>query len=136
MLRIPSPLFPANANLVCCVPRSGKIVDAANKWATFLATLVHDFWRHKAIKSHFVIKSPRFRQFRQFCRLKWTLFVSHAQAVADGPRATDQFAAVAASFVAGLACTAKAVEFGASFLSQLAARLAVATGEEGKGQDR
>ena len=47
----------------------------------------------------------------------------HLQAVIDGPRATDRFAAVTAAAVAGLAAEAKAGEIIAEFLSALAARL-------------
>jgi hypothetical protein len=44
-------------------------------------------------------------------------------AVAEGPRATEQFAAVVAVFVAGLAATARAQDISARFLELLAARL-------------
>jgi hypothetical protein len=45
------------------------------------------------------------------------------QAVADGPRATDRFAAVTAAFVAGLAGSARAPEIAAQFLDALASRM-------------
>ena len=48
------------------------------------------------------------------------------QAVAEGPRATDRFAAVSAGFVVGLAATARAAEVGARFLEALALRLEAA----------
>jgi len=44
-------------------------------------------------------------------------------AVAEGPRATEQFAAVAAVFVTALAATARAQDVSARFLEMLAARL-------------
>eukprot|EP00798_Chlamydomonas_sp_ICE-L_P023340 gene23340-30589_t len=47
-------------------------------------------------------------------------------AAADGPRATEQFAAVAAAFVSGLAGTAKAQDLVANFTASLAAKLELA----------
>ena len=44
-------------------------------------------------------------------------------AVAEGPRATEQFACVAAVFVAGLTATARAQDISARFLEMLVARL-------------
>lgn len=44
-------------------------------------------------------------------------------AVAEGPRATEQFAAVVAVFVGGMAATARAQDISASFLEMLVARL-------------
>jgi hypothetical protein len=44
-------------------------------------------------------------------------------AVAEGPRATEQFAAVVAVFVAGLTATARAQDVSARFLEQLVKRL-------------
>lgn len=44
-------------------------------------------------------------------------------AVAEGPRATEQFAAVVAVFVAGLAASARAQDISARFLEHLARRL-------------
>jgi nucleolar MIF4G domain-containing protein 1 len=44
-------------------------------------------------------------------------------AVAEGPRATEQFAAVAAVFVGGLAAGARAQDVSARFLEMLVARL-------------
>jgi hypothetical protein len=43
--------------------------------------------------------------------------------VAEGPRATEQFAAVVAVFVAGLTATARAQDVSARFLEQLVKRL-------------
>ena len=45
------------------------------------------------------------------------------QACAEGPRATEQFAAVAAAFVSGLCGSAKAQDLAANFVAALAARL-------------
>jgi hypothetical protein len=44
-------------------------------------------------------------------------------AVAEGPRATEQFAAVAAVFVGGLTAGARAQDISARFLEMLVARL-------------
>jgi nucleolar MIF4G domain-containing protein 1 len=44
-------------------------------------------------------------------------------AVAEGPRATEQFAAVAAVFVGGMAAGARAQDISARFLEMLVARL-------------
>jgi nucleolar MIF4G domain-containing protein 1 len=44
-------------------------------------------------------------------------------AVAEGPRATEQFAAVAAVFVGGMAACARAQDISARFLEMLVARL-------------
>jgi hypothetical protein len=44
-------------------------------------------------------------------------------AVAEGPRATEQFAAVVAVFVAALTASARAQDISARFLEQLAKRL-------------
>lgn len=44
-------------------------------------------------------------------------------AVAEGPRATEQFAAVVAVFVAALTASARAQDISARFLEQLVARL-------------
>ncbi|EIE19666.1 MIF4G-domain-containing protein [Coccomyxa subellipsoidea C-169] len=52
------------------------------------------------------------------------------QAVAEGPRATDRFAAVTAAFMAGLAGTARAAEVAAHFLGALAARMEAAVQAE------
>lgn len=43
--------------------------------------------------------------------------------MAEGPRATEQFAAVVAVFVAGLTATARAQDISARFLEQLVMRL-------------
>jgi hypothetical protein len=43
--------------------------------------------------------------------------------VAEGPRATEQFAAVVAVFVAGLTASARAQDISARFLEQLVGRL-------------
>ncbi|CAG9459980.1 unnamed protein product [Pedinophyceae sp. YPF-701] len=53
-------------------------------------------------------------------------------AVSEGPRATDQFAATAAAFVAGFAAMAQSQEVAASFMARVARRLeeAVAEGDE------
>jgi hypothetical protein len=50
------------------------------------------------------------------------------QAVAEGPRATARFAAVAAAAVAGLAALARDAGVGARFAAALAARLEAAAG--------
>lgn len=52
-------------------------------------------------------------------------------ALASGPRASEQFAAVAAAFVAGLAAAARAQDVAAAFLERLAARLEEASGRVG-----
>ena len=46
--------------------------------------------------------------------------------MAEGPRATDRFAAVTAAFMAGLAGRARAAEVAAHFLAALAARMEAA----------
>ncbi|KAK9823765.1 hypothetical protein WJX72_005349 [[Myrmecia] bisecta] len=50
------------------------------------------------------------------------------QAAAEGPRASDRFAAVVAAFVAGLAACAAAAEIGAAFVAAAAQRLEDARG--------
>lgn len=52
-----------------------------------------------------------------------TNFAGLLSAVAEGPRATEQFAAVVAVFVAALAASARAQDISARFLEQLVARL-------------
>ena len=44
------------------------------------------------------------------------------QAASEGPRATEQFAAIAAAFVSSLAATCRSQEMAASFLAELADR--------------
>ena len=56
---------------------------------------------------------------------------SLVDALASGPRASEQFAAVAAAFVAGLAAAARAQDVAAAFLERLAARLEEASGRVG-----
>lgn len=46
--------------------------------------------------------------------------------MAEGPRATDRFAAVTAAFMAGMAGTARAAEVAAHFLAALALRMEAA----------
>jgi len=53
----------------------------------------------------------------------WYKFAGLLSAVAEGPRATEQFAAVVAVFVAALAASARAQDISARFLEQLVARL-------------
>lgn len=62
------------------------------------------------------------------CALHFVMGVGNfgRQAVAEGPRATDRFAAVTAAFVAGLAGTARAAEVPANFLAALASRMEAA----------
>lgn len=55
-----------------------------------------------------------------------TLFPAACQAVAEGPRATERFAAVAAALVAGLAALARDAGVGARFAAALARRLEAA----------
>ena len=50
-------------------------------------------------------------------------------AVAEGPRATEQFAAVAAVFVSALAAAARAQDISARFLEMLVARLEQVCGD-------
>ncbi|BDA46714.1 Suppressor of glycerol defect protein 1 [Coccomyxa sp. Obi] len=52
------------------------------------------------------------------------------QAVAEGPRATDRFAAVTAAFMAGLAGSTRAAEVAAYFLAALASRMEAAVQAE------
>ncbi|CAL8471329.1 g10871 [Coccomyxa elongata] len=52
------------------------------------------------------------------------------QAVAEGPRATDRFAAVTAAFMAGLAGSTHAAEVAAHFLAALASRMEAAVQAE------
>ncbi len=47
------------------------------------------------------------------------------QAVSEGPRASEQFAAITATFVAGLSSEARAQDIAARFLEQLATKLEV-----------
>lgn len=51
------------------------------------------------------------------------VFAGLLAAVAEGPRATEQFAAIVAVFVAGIAATARAQDISARFLEQLVKRL-------------
>ena len=52
------------------------------------------------------------------------------QAAAEGPRASERFAAVVAAFVAGLTGTSDAAGIGANFTAALAARLEEASLQE------
>ena len=45
-----------------------------------------------------------------------------SQAASEGPRATEQFAAIAAAFVSSLAASCQSQEVGATFLAELADR--------------
>lgn len=47
----------------------------------------------------------------------------HVQAAAEGPRASERFAAVVAAFISGLTGTSDAAGIGANFTVALAARL-------------